>query len=374
MNRGDSPEFAAPEPPPRPMDAGERDAPFHDLPASGGQYFGPGTPSVPPVPALGPAGTHRATADQAALHRDFTTALRERFRAVTRGLEQNGLLEVQRSRTARETADAAATTAQATELPSAARSFDEVVYGGRSATEAEYRLLEQADRYSLAPPPPDEPVETIERERRTVRWRPPPLPELLRSPKFWAAVFGVLLVALIIYVLLHLSGAPKAPPMPSEPIVPPDEPKPPPPNINDAGSDSIFGRLPHWLAYGGLQWLICAVLVVWWRARRRGALVGEPRPVQVAANELLAGQAALYRRAKDRDHTAAKLRAAMLRRIRPALGLTADAPPERVVGTLAARLGGPADRYGAALYGPVPDDATLELIAAQLDLIESEIV
>lgn len=351
MNPGDSPESAATEP----------RTPYRDAGAA------------PPVPRLGPADSHRGIAEQAALHRDFTTALRERFRAVTRGLEQNGLLEVRRSRTARETADAAAAAAQATELPGAAQSFDEVVYGGRPATEAEYRLLEQADRYSLAPPPPDEPVETAERAPRPDRWRLPPLPQLLRSPKFWAAVLGVLLVALIVYVLLHLSGAPKAPPPPSEHVPPPSEPPPPPPDINETGTDSIFGRLPHWLAFGGLQWLIFAAIVVWWRARRRGALVGEPRPVQVAANELLAGQAALYRRSSDRDHIAGKLRAATLRRIRPALGLTADAPPDRVVGALAARLRSPSDRFGAVLYGPVPDDATLEMIAAQLDLIESEI-
>ncbi|WP_067663533.1 DUF4129 domain-containing protein [Nocardia miyunensis] len=340
----------------------------------------PGQPdpgAAPPPPQLGPAGAHRGAAEQAALHSDFTTALRERFRAVVRGLEQGGLLEVQRSRTARETAANAATTAQATELPDAARNFDEVVYGGRPATEAEYRLLEHADRYSLAPPPPDEPVDTVTPESRPRQWRIPPLPELLRNPKFWAAVLGVVLLAVIVYVLLHLSGAPKAPPTPPPPQHNPfpDEPPPPPPTPRPggAGDDSIFDRLPHWLAYGGLQWLICAAIVVWWRARRRGALVGEPRPVQVAANELLAGQAALYRRSSDRDHTAAKLRAATMRRIRPILGLTADAPPDRVIAAVGARTRTDPNLLGAVLFGPVADDATLEMIAAQLDRIESEI-
>lgn len=355
MTRGDLPPVPPPEPVPGQPDPG----------------------AVPPPPHLGPAGAHRGAAEQAALHSDFSTALRERFRAVVRGLEQGGVLEVQRSRTARETASSAAATAQATELPGAAHDFDEVVYGGRPATEAEYRRLEQADRYSLAPPPPDEPVETVTRERHPRQWRIPPLPELLRNPKFWAAVLGVLVLALIVYVLFHLSGAPKAPPTPPPPQHNPfpNEPPPPPPtpSPSDAGSDSIFDRLPHWLAYGGLQWLICAAIVVWWRARRRGALVGEPRPVQVAANELLAGQAALYRRATDRDHTAAKLRAATMRRIRPILGLTADAPPDRVIAAVGARTRTDPNLLGAALFGPVADDATLEMIAAQLDRIESEI-
>lgn len=353
MTSGDRPPHATPEPPPGHPDPG----------------------AAPSPPHLGPAGSHRGAAEQAALHSDFTTALRERFRAVVRGLEQGGLLEVQRARTARETAANAAAKAQATELPDAARNFDEVVYGGRPATEAEYRLLEQADRYSLAPPPPDEPVETVTRERRPVQWRVPPLPELLRNPKFWAAVAGVVLLALIAYVLLHLSGAPKAPPVtpPQHNPLPDEPPPPPPPSPGDVGTDSIFERLPHWLAYGGLQWLVCAAIVVWWRARRRGALVGEPRPVQVAANELLAGQAALYRRSSDRDHTAAKLRAATMRRIRPALGLTADAPPDRVIAAVGARTRTDPNLLGAVLFGRVADDATLEMIAAQLDRIESEI-
>ncbi|WP_308162678.1 DUF4129 domain-containing protein [Nocardia alni] len=344
---------------------------------------------VPPIPTLGPAQAHRAVAESAALHHDFTTALRERFRAVVRGMEQGGLLEVRRSRTARETADLAATTVRATELPDAARSFDEVVYGGRPAGEAEYRLLEQADRYSLAPPPPDEPVETPTVERRAPSWRVPPLPDLLRDRRFWAVVLGALLIALIVYLLLHLSGAPKAPPLPQRLPPNPGEPPPlPPPTIT--GSDSIFGRLPHWLAFGGLQWLVCAAIVVWWRARRRGALVGEPRPVQVAANEVLAGQAALYRKSKDYNHVVGKLRTATLRRIRPALNLTADAPPDRVIAAIAARIGSGigtaagsgfggtaagADphRLGATLFGPAADDGALEMYAAELDRIEREI-
>ncbi len=350
----------------------------------------PGPDPVPPIPTLGPAQTHRAVAESAALHHDFSTALRERFRAVVRGMEQGGLLEVRRSRTARETADLAAATAAAIELPEAARSFDEVVYGGRPAGEAEYRLLEQADRYSLAPPPPDEPVETPTGERRAPGWRMPPLPDLLRDRRFWAVVVGALLIALIVYLLLHLSGAPEAPPAPPRLPPSPGEPPPlPPPTIT--GSDSIFGRLPHWLAFGGLQWLVCAAIVVWWRARRRGTLVGEPRPVQVAANEVLAGQAALYRKSKDHNHIAAKLRTATLRRIRPVLNLTADAPPEWVIAAIAARTGGgiggtatgggiggtaagaDPNRLGATLFGPAADDAALEMYAAELDRIEREI-
>ncbi|MEG8184082.1 DUF4129 domain-containing protein [Nocardia terpenica] len=330
---------------------------------------------APPPPALGPAGGHRAAAEAAAARRDFDTALRERFRAVVRGLEQGGLLQVRRSRTADETADAAvhAAPADTAELPGAARTFDEVVYGGRAATADEYRRLAEADLFSGAPPPPPEPVETAAAERGR-RWRPPPLPplpKLLRDPRFWAAVGGAVLLALIVYLLLRLGSAPKAPPAHHVPS-PGAPPEPGRPDFGE-GRKSIFQQAPPWLAYGGLQWLICAGIVVWWRARRRGALVGEPRPVEVPANELLAGQAALYRKARDHTYVAGKLRAATLRRIRPALDLAADAPPDRVVGAVAARLRSDPIPVGSALFGPVPDEATLLWVAAQLDRIESEI-
>ncbi|WP_227978967.1 DUF4129 domain-containing protein [Nocardia spumae] len=335
-----------------------------------------GRPAAPPPPVLGPAAQHRAAAESAAGHHDFDTALRERFRAVVRGLEQGGVLEVERSRTARETARAASRALPGTtdEFDGATRSFEEIVYGGRAASPDEYQRLSAADRYSLAPPPPPDPVDQADSPPRAPR-RPrlPPLPQLLRDKRFWAVVLGVVVIALIVYLLLRLSAAPTAPPQPThQPPPPPDREDIPPPELG-AGDDSIFERLPPWLAFGGLQALIFAAIVVWWRGRRRGTVVGEPRPVQVAAGELLAGQAALYRRSKDREHVAAKLRAATLRRIRGRLELRTDAAPEQVSAVIGARIGIDPHRIATAFHGPVPDDMTLEYVAAQLDWIESEI-
>ncbi|MEU2036329.1 DUF4129 domain-containing protein [Nocardia amamiensis] len=335
---------------------------------------------APGTPRLGSAADHRAAAESAAQRRDFDSALRERFRAVLRGLEQHGVLEVRRSRTARETADDVTTALPlevATELQPAARSFDEVVYGGRRAGEDEYRRLEYADRFSAAAPPPaSEPTE-IEAKERPPRTRRqlPPLPKLLRSPKFWAALAGTAALLLLGYGALQSCGAPTAPP----PKPPPDLPDVPPPDDTydpagfGAGDDPIWDRLPAPVFYGAVQFLIAAALVVWWRARRRGALVREPRPVEVAANELLAGQAALYRRSKDHDHVAGKLRAATMRRIRTPLGVTADTPPDRIVSAIAARIGADPAQIAAALFGPVPDPDILQVVAAQLEWIESEI-
>ncbi|MEV0773702.1 DUF4129 domain-containing protein [Nocardia salmonicida] len=333
---------------------------------------------VPPRPRLGAAAEHRAAAENAAGRRDYDRALRERFRAVLRGLEQDGSLPVRRSRTAQETADDATTALpleQSTELHPAARSFDEVVYGGRAATEDEYRRLEYADRYSQsAPPPVLDPleIEVVEREPKQRR-KLPPLPGILRSPRFWATLAAGLAIALLIYATMQSCGAPNAPDTPDLPD-PPDPPDTPPDDSDldfGSGKDSIFTRLPGWLAFGGVQFLLAFVALIWWRARRRGALVGEPRPVEVAANELLAGQAGLYRRFGDVAHVAHILRAATLRRIKPRLG--GELTDDQLVAVVSSRLGVPAQQIGTVLFGDVPDETTLNYVAAHLEWIETEL-
>ncbi|WP_446223736.1 DUF4129 domain-containing protein [Nocardia sp. IBHARD005] len=333
---------------------------------------------VPPRPRLGAAAEHRAAAENAAGRRDYDRALRERFRAVLRGLEQDGSLPVRRSRTAQETADDATTALpleQSTELHPAARSFDEVVYGGRAATEDEYRRLEYADRYSRsAPPPVPDPleIEVVEREPKQRR-KLPPLPAILRNPRFWAVLAACLALALLLYATMQSCGAPNAPDTPvlPDPPDPPDRPREDSDLDFGGGKDSIFTRLPGWLAFGGLQFLLAFAALIWWRARRRGALAGEPRPVEVAANELLAGQAGLYRRSGDVAHVAHILRAATLRRIKPRLG--GELTNDRLVEAVSSRLGVPAQQIGTILFGDVPDETTLHDIAAHLEWIETEL-
>lgn len=333
---------------------------------------------TPAPPRLGAAADHRAAADQAARQRDFDRAVRERFRAVLRGLEQGGTLEVRRSRTAQETADDASTALPpptADELRPAASVFDEVVYGGRRATEDEYRRLEYADHYSAgAPPPAPEPAAAVEAvsEAPAARRRRQ-LPAVLRDPRFWGGLVAILATLLLVYAALQACSAPTAPPSPPPPtFTPPPQDKESRDTELGPGRDSIFEKYGR-IAFGGVQFAVALGLLMWWRGRRRGALVGEPRPVEVAANELLAGQAALYRRSRDYDHVAGKLRTATLRRIRPLLGMTADTPPHRLVAAVAARTGTDTHRIGAALFGPVPDAGTLEVVAAQLAWIEQEV-
>jgi hypothetical protein len=101
------------------------------------------------------AAEHRAAAERAAAAGDWATAVRERFRAVVRTLEERTVLEPRLGRTADEAAaEAAPTLPEAADaLRSAARRFDDVVYGGRAATDEAYLVVAAADEAVTASRP-----------------------------------------------------------------------------------------------------------------------------------------------------------------------------------------------------------------------------
>jgi hypothetical protein len=90
---------------------------------------------------------HRRAADEAAANGDLALAVRERFRAVARGLEERGVLDPRSGRTVDELAREAGGILPAftDSLRSAARLFDDVWYGGRTATQEGYRRLVELD-------------------------------------------------------------------------------------------------------------------------------------------------------------------------------------------------------------------------------------
>lgn len=110
--------------------------------------------------AAATAADHRAAADAHAGRGEWAEAVRERLRAVVRGLEERDLLDVRAGRTADEAAAEAGRVlpACAERLAAAARAFDDVWYGGRAATaatDAELRAVDdavRAARPSLAAP------------------------------------------------------------------------------------------------------------------------------------------------------------------------------------------------------------------------------
>ena len=106
------------------------------------------------------AAEHRRLADEAAAAGRFDVAVRERFRAVARSLEERVVLDERPGRTADEMAAEAGgalpTTADA--LRSAAQVFDDVWYGGRTATAAHDAQLRELDQAVGAATPVLEPA------------------------------------------------------------------------------------------------------------------------------------------------------------------------------------------------------------------------
>jgi hypothetical protein len=94
------------------------------------------------------AAEHRALADAAAARGDHETAVLEQMRAVVRALEERGVIEPRPGRTAAEVArDGGDGMPSATPvLVAAARTFDDVVYGGGAAGPDEVETLRAADR------------------------------------------------------------------------------------------------------------------------------------------------------------------------------------------------------------------------------------
>ncbi|MFB9686352.1 DUF4129 domain-containing protein [Amycolatopsis plumensis] len=93
------------------------------------------------------AADYRRSAAEAAAAGRFDDAVRDRFRAVVRALEERALLDTRSGRTADEAAAEAGQLLPnvADELRQGARLFDDVHYGGREGTEAAYRTLTELD-------------------------------------------------------------------------------------------------------------------------------------------------------------------------------------------------------------------------------------
>jgi hypothetical protein len=140
------------------------------------------------------------------------------------------------------------------------------------------------------------------------------------------------------------------------------------------GPPTLFSLIPPPVYLVALQLVVAALLTALWRARRLGPLIPEPLPTVVRASETVEGHAGLYRARHARGRAAATLRAAMLARTLPALGLVPDARPNEVATAFSARSGSGQARIEAMLFGPAPgDDAALVALAGDLDALEREV-
>ena len=129
---------------------------------------------------------------------------------------------------------------------------------------------------------------------------------------------------------------------------------------------------PAWLVV--IELGVAVVLAALWRARRLGPLITERLPVVVRASETVEGHARLYRSLRARDKAAAALRAAMLSRVLPVLGLNRDAPDDAVADALTARSRLQRPEVAGIVYGPSPaTDAELVSLARNLDELERQV-
>ncbi|GAA3716132.1 DUF4129 domain-containing protein [Nonomuraea antimicrobica] len=103
------------------------------------------------------AAEHRQAAERLAREGQWTPAVQERLRAIARDLEERALVDGMPGRTAHELAAEAAVAlpAFAGELSAAARSFDDVTYGGVTGTREAYEAMTSLDeRLRQARPAP----------------------------------------------------------------------------------------------------------------------------------------------------------------------------------------------------------------------------
>jgi hypothetical protein len=93
------------------------------------------------------AAEHRAEAEAHAAAGRWAEAVRERMRAIVRGLEERALVDERPGRTADEAAAEAGIALPdcAADLRAAARTFDDVWYGGRPADAASYAAMRATD-------------------------------------------------------------------------------------------------------------------------------------------------------------------------------------------------------------------------------------
>lgn len=151
------------------------------------------------------------------------------------------------------------------------------------------------------------------------------------------------------------------------------------PDLSDLdGGDGVSLRslAPDWIGPGIGLLAVSVIALMFWRGRRLGPLSTEPLPVAVKAIETTRSRGRLYRRAGDREHAAAALRAATRSRARERLGLGAGTDEATLIRDLARHLGRPeaavADVVGS--FGrPPATDREMIVLAADLNALEEEV-
>lgn len=142
-------------------------------------------------------------------------------------------------------------------------------------------------------------------------------------------------------------------------------------------SVSLRSLLPEWIVPALVILLLATLGLIWWRARRLGALVTEPLPVIVKAIETTRSRGRLYRKVNDRAHAAEALRDAAGARIAERLHLPRAGHDQQLLVRDVARHTGRAEEQVAALLTPtggIPtSDNELVRLANDLAALDREV-
>ncbi|MFW5420259.1 DUF4350 domain-containing protein [Nocardiopsis sp. CNT-189] len=147
----------------------------------------------------------------------------------------------------------------------------------------------------------------------------------------------------------------------------------------EQGSKGLTDLVPPAVRLSAFPLAAAVLLLAFWQGRRLGPLVAERLPVVVRAAETTEGRARLYASRRARDRSALALRTGVVERLRPRLGLAADAPATEVADAAAVRTGDDPGRLRTLLYGvagdgsDITDDTALVRLAAELDRLEERI-
>lgn len=143
---------------------------------------------------------------------------------------------------------------------------------------------------------------------------------------------------------------------------------------SDARSFGEF--LPDWVRPAIWLAVLAIIALILWRGRRLGRLVTEPLPVTVKAIETTHSRGRLYRKANDRAHAAAALRAAALASAAERLSLPTTTRSDLVVAQVAQRTGRDPAQVRHLLAPDAtapPTDSDLITLASDLATLEEEV-
>lgn len=124
-----------------------------------------------------------------------------------------------------------------------------------------------------------------------------------------------------------------------------------------------------------VQLVLAFAVYAWFRARRLGAPVVEPQPVEIAGSELVVAVGQLLQQSKDPARAAALLRADARRHIAERFGLPAEVRVDVIVDAVVARTALDRELVDRALADhPVRDDHALLALAQDVHAVRQEVL